>query len=287
LALAAPVLRGVALSAWASNAFTACKLALLLGFVAIAAPALATHGVTLTPLPPVRQWTPALLMLLFALTGLESVVINNGEMRNPAHDIPVALAAGIAAVVTLYAGVLNLVASARPLFDGAHTAFGPAGGAAVVAAGVISMCGVLFVIMFTAPREIQALAANRQLPAALARLHPRWHTPAAAICVYATLACAVALFGPFLVTLSAATLSRLMMYAATAGAVLRLRVTGYSENSAPLQLPLGPCIPIAVLLLCGLVISQSTRLETLSLCVALSPGLLLAATGKSSEKPNR
>jgi amino acid transporter len=293
LGLAAPVLRGVALSAWASNIFTACKLALLVGFVVIAVPTLARQGVAVTPLPPIGHWTPALLMLLFGLTGLESVVINNAEMRNPARDIPVALAAGIAAVVALYAGVLlasaalvpDLAASTRPLFDGARMALGPAAGAAVVAGGVVSMCGVLFVIMFTAPREIQALATNGQLPAVLARLHPRWHTPAPAICVYASIACAVALFSPFLVTLSAATLSRLMMYAATAGAVLRLR--GYAETAAPLQLPLGPCIPVAVLILCGAVISQSTRLEAISLTVALLPGLLLAITGKSSAPPNR
>ena len=285
LALAAPVYRGVALSAWASNLFTLCKLTLLLGFVALAIPTFARHGVALTPVPPPSHWAPALLMLLFALTGLEATAISNGDMRNPARDIPFALAVGIVTVVAIYGAVLlasaalvpSLAGSTRPIFDGAILAVGPAGGAGAVLGGVICMAGVLFVILFNTPREIQALAVNNQLPRALAQSHSRWHTPTRAIATFAVLAWALALSSSFQGALAAATLTRLIMYAATAASLIRLRRQGFSETPSPLILRGSTGVPIAVLLICGAVIAQSTRAEFVVLAMALLPALLVLA----------
>ncbi len=262
-ALAAPVYRGVSLSARAGNALTLCKLALLLGFIAIAIPALARHGIAATPLPPASHIAPALLLLLFSLTGLESTVINSGEMRDPSREIPFAIALGLTTVVALYSAVLlasaalvpNLAHSTRPLFDGATMALGPAGGTAVVVGGIASMCGVLFVFLFTAPRELTALAASRQLPASLAHPHKRWHTPARAIVVYALLAWAGALASSFLGALAAATTTRLILYAAVAAASMRLRQTGFSETANPLVLPGRMAIPLAAITLCIVVVA--------------------------------
>jgi amino acid transporter len=261
--LAAPIYRGLALSARANHTLTLCKLALLLGFIAIAIPAFARHGVEITAAPAPSHLAPALLLLLFSLTGLESTVINAGEMQNPARDIPFALAAGLTTVVAIYSAVLlasaalvpNLAHSTRPLFDGATTALGPAGGTAVVLGGVASMCGVLFVILFTAPRELTALAANGQLPIFLAQPHPRWHTPTRAILIYAALACTAAVTSSFLGALTAATTTRLILYAAVAAASMQLRHAGFAETADPMTLPGGAAIPLAAIALCVAVVT--------------------------------
>jgi APA family basic amino acid/polyamine antiporter len=273
LLLAVVVYRGVALSARAHDVFATCKLGLLLGFCALAAPTLWrpqswANGVAFTPLPPPSHWAPALLLLLFGMMGLEAVSVGNGEMRHPARDIPAALAAGMATVVAVYAGVLlcsaalvpDLAHASRPLFEGANIVSGPAGGAVVVAGGIVSMAGVLFVIMFSVPRELYAMALNRQIPAGFARLHARFATPGLAIGVFAGLAWATALGGTFLGALAAATLSRLAMYAATAAALLALQRRGTCETAAPLILPGARGIAAAVIILCaGVMVTIACR----------------------------
>ena len=290
--LAAPIYRGVALSARVSTMFTLCKLTLLLGFIVLAVPPLWRHGIVIGRLPPASHWAPALLLLLFALTGLEAAAISNGDMRAPARDIPVALAAGISAVVLFYSAVFlasvalvpNLAQSARPLFDGATSAIGAQGGALAAAGGVISMLGVLFVVLFNTPREIQALAVNGQLPAAFARAHPRFNTPANALAAF-TLGCwALALSASFQGAAAAATLTRLIMYSATAAAAIALRRRGFSETAVPVALPAGAAIPVAVLTLCGIVIAHATVAEFGVLALTLLPGLLMAALFRRSTR---
>jgi len=139
------------------------------------------------------------------------------------------------------------------------------------------MAGVLFVILFNTPREIQALAVNNQLPRALAQSHSRWHTPTRAIATFAVLAWALALSSSFQGALAAATLTRLIMYAATAASLIRLRRQGFSETPSPLILRGSTGVPIAVLLICGAVIAQSTRAEFVVLAMALLPALLVLA----------
>jgi basic amino acid/polyamine antiporter, APA family len=283
LALTLPVWRGVRISAVTHNAFTLIKMWLLLGFFVCAVPMLVAHGVPRSPLPPAGNWAPALVLLLFALGGLEGAVVSNGEMRHPARDLPFALLFGMGCVVAIYGAVLlaamatvpDLAHSSRPVFDGATRVLGPPGGVAVVAGGVASMAGVLFVILFGGPRELFAMAQERQMPRALAVLHPRTHTPHWAVLVHSLLAWGLALGSGFFAALSAATLTRLLFYAAVAAASVRLRQQEFSETAAPLVLPGGSLIAVAVVLLCGAVISQSSLAEFGAVGLIVSAGMLV------------
>ncbi|MEJ0047337.1 MAG: APC family permease [Rhodospirillales bacterium] len=238
LALAVPVWRGVRVSATTHNVFTLIKIGLLLGFFVCALPALVAHGVPLTKLPPARNWAPALVLMLFALGGLEGAVVSNGEMRHPARDLPFALLVGMACVVAIYGAVLMaamatvpmLGRSGRPVFDGAMLVLGPAGGVAVVAGGVASMAGVMFVILWGGPRELFAMARAGQMPGALAALDARTHAPHRAVLVHTALAWGLALGSGFFAALSAATLTRLVFYAAIAASSVRLRRRGIFGN---------------------------------------------------------
>jgi amino acid transporter len=288
-ALALPVYRGVRLSARAHQAFTLCKLALLAGFVVVTLPALLRHGMKPAPLPAPGQVVPALVLLLFAFMGMEATVISGGEMRHPARDVPFALAVATVAVIALYslvflgsiAAVPDLAHATRPLFDGARAVLGPAGGAAVVAGGATSMAGVLFVILFALPRIVFALAEHGQLPRALARLHPRFHTPGNAVIAVAVLAYLLAANSTFLGAVTGAALTRLLLYAAGIAALLRFRKTGYAETASPFMVRGGGTAAWLALAVCLGIVADSTRTEFTGLLAMLAPGMLIFALRRS------
>ncbi len=271
-ALCTLVYRGIRLSALAHNLFTALKFVLLLGFVGLAAPAILHHHPSPAALPLATNWAPALVFMLYGLTGLESAVIGNAEMRNPARDIPRALAAGLTAITLLYLAVLlacmatvpDLAHASRPVFDGALATGGPIAGTLVLAGGCVSMLGVMFVLAFALPRILFALAEAGQLPAGLRHLHQRFQTPSIAVLLTAPAIFLLACSASFVTALQLAVLARLAVYTVTALAAIQLQRRGFSETATPLNLPGGALIPAAAALL----------------CVSLIARTLLAAIGK-------
>ncbi len=283
LGLSVPVWVGVRLSVATHHAFTLIKLTLLLGFAACTLPALLAHGVPATALPPASHWGPAIVLMVFALAGMESAVVSNGEMKQPARDLPFALLAGMACIVCLYGAVLagamatvpGLAHATRPVFDGAMRVLGPSAGLAVVASGIASMAGVMFVILFGGPRMMFAMAEAGQLPAALGWLHPRFRTPIWSVLLHGTAAWALAMSFGFFGALSTATLTRLLYYAAIAAASVRLRQKGFSETPSPLALPGGSVIAALVVVLCVAVVAQSDPgdIESVAIVTLIGAGL--------------
>ena len=294
LALTLPIYRGVQLSVWAHNAFTVCKLGLLLGFVALALPTLLRHGVPITQFPPRANFPAAILLLVFAMGGLESTGTSAAETRNPARDIPFGLTIGTACVVVLYALVLlscqatvpDLTQTQRPLFDAAQRLAGPAGGTMIVVTGVISMAGVMFVNLFVAPRFLLSLAESGMAPGALARIDPRYQTPAIATLLSSGVALVLCIATSFLGALTASSLIRLLIYAMTAACVLRLRARRIDETGNPLLLPGGKAIATTVAILCLALILVSKPAEIRTLAATVMPlaaiGVIIQAKTKMS-----
>jgi amino acid transporter len=281
---------GVALSARANALFTLAKLALLIGFVLGGLIYLFPYHVApLPPLPPAGRWSPAVVLLLFGLIGLDSAVVNGEEMRHPRRDIPFAIFLGLVVVVALYSAILivcagvvpDLANSKRPLFDGAVAMFGGPAGAVVVIGALISMSGTLFTILFTGPRLVFSLAETGQLPAPLASVHPRFRTPGTAIIAHTLLAWALAVTSSFLGALTASTLTRLMLYGLTAASLLVLRRRNLSETPHPLLLPGGREIAIAACLLCAWLMLQSDRSAWLAALACLTLGGVVATAWRA------
>ena len=107
------------------------------------------------------------------------------------------------------------------------------------------------------PRFLFALAQDGYGPALLARVHPRFHTPAAAVLTQGVLSLALALSGSFTQLALLSMVTRLFAYIGTAAAVIVL-ARRYRARTDALRLPGGPLIPIAALLLSlGLLASAS------------------------------
>jgi glutamate:GABA antiporter len=135
--------------------------------------------------------------MAFALTGLELAPILGGEIRNPERTLPrsaliVAPMAGLFYAITT-AGVLAILPSdsVNPMHGLAQSVsvaghqFGlpraPQFVAILIALGALGQFSVLGA---SAARLPYAVGMDRFLPAALARVHPRWGTPYVSILLF-------------------------------------------------------------------------------------------------------
>lgn len=278
--LAAVNVAGVRVAANASNLFAAGKLIPLAVFVGAGLFFLEPARFSLAVVPDYRPFAQSVMLLVYAFTGFEMAVIPAGEARKPGHDLPVALLAGMAIVVVFYVliqvvsiGTLpELATSQRPLADAAARFLGPGGAVMITVGIVISLAGNLNVLMLSASRILFAMAERGELPAGLAAIHPRHRTPWLAVLATATIMLGLTLSGTFLWLLTLSTLSRLVTYMATAGAlpVLRRRV---EAPEAEFRLPAGVPVAAAAIGLGLWLLSNSTLREARDTAIAAGVGL--------------
>src|SRR3546814_11700862 len=97
------------------------------------------------------------------------------------------------------------------------------------------------------PRYLHAMAMDGYGPAALAKIHPRFRTPALAIISVGVLSLLLALSGSFVQLALLSVVARPCTYIGTSVSVLVLR-RRYGDREHALHLPGGPLIPIAATL---------------------------------------
>jgi APA family basic amino acid/polyamine antiporter len=147
----------------------------------------------------------ALVAALWAYDGWNDLNMVSGEIRNPERSIPVALIAGVAIVAVLYMGVsaavqyampASLVAVAEvPAEASTQLAIGLKGALLVSLGMALSMLVTLNGTIMSGGRIPFAVARDGYFFKTLAEVHPRFHTPAAAIVVQAILAIILLLAG--------------------------------------------------------------------------------------------
>ena len=149
----------------------------------------------------------ALIPILFSYGGWQNANYIAEEIENPERNLPRSLIAGVIVVALVYVlvnvaylrllGLEGLAATATPAADAAGRALGTAGDKFIAAAIAISTFGFLDLAVLAPTRVYYAAAADGYLPAALARLHPRFGTPALAILVQAVWAVMFVLTGTY------------------------------------------------------------------------------------------
>lgn len=251
---------GVKSGARASDFFTALKLLLLGLFVVAGLWWMAAHGsVTPTPLKHAvepRDWLEATLVLVYAYGGFEAVLLASGEMRDPRHDVPIALMIGFVSVAIIYtlvqivvSGTLsNPAATQRPIADSAAAILGSHAAAAIAIGAVLSIYGYLSANMLHTPRLTFALAERGDIPAIFARIHPRFRTPDVSIVLYTVFLLGFTLWGNFRWNITLSAIVRLFAYGAIAVALLILRKR--SPDADAFRLPGGPVLAVVAILFC-------------------------------------
>jgi basic amino acid/polyamine antiporter, APA family len=147
----------------------------------------------------------ALVAALWAYDGWADLNMVGGEIRNPGRSIPVALIAGVAIVAVLYIGVNAAVqyvlpadavaGSGVPAAAATQIAIGRWGAVLVSVGMAISMLVTLNGTIMSGGRIPFAVARDGYFFKALAEVHPRFHTPSAAIVVQAVMAIVLLLGG--------------------------------------------------------------------------------------------
>jgi amino acid transporter len=273
-------IRGVRIGANVTNAFTIAKLAPLLLLVAAGAVYLVGGWEAPSGEGTGGFWR-AVMLVAFAYGGFEVATVPGGESRTPARDVPVALFTSIAAATILYVALQfvclaimpGLGASFRPLADVASTLFGTHGAALIGAGALVSTAGYVFGASLVVPRVVYALGEAGQFPAALARIHPRFHTPWVAILVHAVLTWALAAGLTFFSLVVVNVLARLVVIGVTCAAVLRLRRTRPATEGY--VAPGGPAVPVLALVAVAVLFTQAAPQEVLWGVVATAAGALL------------
>lgn len=221
---------GVREATWTINVFTLAKLSPL-ALLALLGLARARPEVLGSQAVADPQWTQAVLLLLFAYGGFEAPLIPAGEARDPRRDSAFALIVALALIAAVYmlvqlaiVGVVPQAARApAPVAAALGLLLGRAGTSLAVVAAMVSVYGYSTGSMLQAPRLLYSMAARKELPAALARVHPRFRTPDLAILVFAAVSLAAALSGTFVLMATLSAVVRLVTYGLTCLALPVLR----------------------------------------------------------------
>lgn len=189
--------RGIERGAWVQNVSTVLKVGALAAMVVLGlsalgdpatAPAAARSG---PPLSLLSAFGLAMVPIMWSYDGWSDVGYVSGEVKDPQRVLPRALLFGAAVVALLYVAVtvaylLVVPLSAMPgskliAADVAEVVIGPVGVVLVSGAVALSTFGTLNGSMMTGPRVFYAMAEDGLFFRSLARVQPRYGTPAGAI----------------------------------------------------------------------------------------------------------
>jgi amino acid transporter len=264
---------GVKFGARLNMASTIAKLLPLTLLIVLGLAKMQPENLTWTSTPGTRDLMRASVFLIFVFAGIESALVPSGEVKDSARTVPRAVFLALAIVTVAYVliqvasqGVLgaSLAGRSAPLTDVAEAVMGPFGGAMLGMAVVLSTFGYLCGMILAIPRALFAFARDGILPAALAGIHPRFHTPWIAILVQAVLSLVLALSSGFEPLVILANVAVLFVYLGCAAAAWQLRRKGIrdeAEHAATVKAIPGSSIaaPLAAVVIIALLTSVTPK----------------------------
>lgn len=223
-------------------------------------------------LPAVPAIGKTAIVLIFAFIGLEVALVPSGEVRDPARTVPRALFSALAISTMLYLLIQTVAQgllgpsmatyATAPLAEAASRALGQGGRLLVLIGATVSMFGYVSGDMLGSPRTLFAFARDGVLPSAVARIHPRFHTPYIAIIVHACLVATVSISSSFTQLAVLGNVAALTLYLMCVAASYELqRRDVRAEGGIPFAVPGGPAVPILAAAVIVWLLSNATRRE--------------------------
>jgi APA family basic amino acid/polyamine antiporter len=229
----------------------------------------------------------ALVPILFAYGGWQSVNLVAEETREPRRTIPRALMAGIAIVIAVYllANVVylqvltrnGLAATATPAADALRRMFGAGADRLMAASIAISAFGFLDLTLLAQTRIYYAMGKDGVFFPDLARLHPRFRTPALAILLQAAWGIVLVLTGTYGELVDSVVFGDWIFFGLTVAAIFifRRRIPIGSREPGTFRTPGYPVVPALFVLAAAVAVASAVRSNPLRSAV----GVALLATG--------
>ncbi len=250
---------GMRQSARLNTVMVACKLTVVLGFVAIGA--FFVHGRNWLPLIPANtghfgQFGASGILrgagvVFYAYIGFEIVATAAQEARHPQRDMPIGILASLLICTALYVAVAAVLTGivpyvrlnvADPIGIATET-IGLAWFSLAIKLGIlIGLTTVMLVFLFGLSRVVYAMARDGLLPSVFARLHPRTGTPHVSHLLIGGCVAAVAAFIPIAVLGEIISIGTLLAFTLVCVAVIRLRRTA-PHMERPFRTPAMPWTP--------------------------------------------
>jgi basic amino acid/polyamine antiporter, APA family len=284
-------LLGIRQATVVSNGLTLLKVSLLLVFGVVGILAVKAWPDAPTALPTAGDFSDAMLLGIFAFVGFEAALVSAGETRNPRRDVPFAVAMSLLIVLVLYAGVQivcvaavpELAASTAPFADAAVVLWGPVGETVIAVGAIVIMLGSLNSGFLATSRLPFAFAEQGDVPAVLARVHPRFRTPHVAIFASAALVWLATVASSFLSAITLATSTRMVVYIAGCIALIALRRRS-DVQPAGFIAPLGPAIAVIASVLSFALLANASSRELMQLAIAAVVGVVILAGMRALSK---
>jgi APA family basic amino acid/polyamine antiporter len=220
---------------------------------------------------PILAFGAALVPILFAYGGWQSVNLLAEETNEPRRTLPRALLAGTAIVITVYllANVVyltvlsreGLAATQTPAADAVRRILGPGGDRLISAAIAVSSFGFLDLTLLAQTRIYYAMGADGSFLPALGRLHPRFKTPVLAIVLQALWGILLVLTGTYGELVDSVVFGDWIFFGLTVAAVFRFRARFpvQRRDAGTFRLPGHPVVPALFVAAALLVVASAIR----------------------------
>jgi len=221
------------------------------------------------------------VLTFYSFVGFEDMLNVTEEVKNPERNFPIAVLTALAITTVIYIAVAvtavsvvphaELAASGQPLVEVVKRAapWFPSGAFSFIALFAITNTGLLNYIMGS--RLVYGLARQGLVPRALGAVHPTRHTPHRAILALLVLVLILALSGN-VAQLASATSTLLLGVFIVVNASLIVLKRRPDEPRGRFEIP--TIIPVAGILMCGVILSHATRPALLT-ALALLAGIAL------------
>ncbi len=255
---------GVNISQVFSNLFTTLKLVAIAGIIIAgfyfydASKVSLDFSMATVPEKPVRGMLIALIGVLWSVGGWHHASYLSGEAVNAKRDVPRAMILGVLTVTVTYILVnlaymmllpLEAIAASDKVAGDAVATVVPFGGKLMAVVIAFSVFGTIGIYTMSAPRVYFAMAKDGVFFKSLAKLHPKYQTPANAMIVQAVWAIfLLVLWGKFEDLISYVTFMDIL-FMTMAGAAIFIFRKNRKEVERPVRALGYPIVPIIFILI--------------------------------------
>ncbi len=207
----------------------------------------------------------AAALVFFAYLGFDVVSVTAEESRDPARDVPFGIIGSLTVCSLIYLAVALVLVGMVPYqyidpdapFSAAFRQVGmPWAGDVVAIGAMVGITSVFYMLLLAQPRILFAMARDGLLPQRVARLHPRYQTPARLTLLCGGAVALVSSLTPIEKLAYLCNIGTLFAFFLVCLGVLVLRFTS-PELSRPFRCPLGKTVALAgALVSLGLMLSM-------------------------------